>query len=102
MSFSQPRLHASTILLCDDDVEILDLLKPAFIDAGHEVIAVRTSEEAWKILNLQKIDCVLSDMRIGEGSGVELAKTIHQEFSSIRRYLMTDFQDDQGHEAREF
>ena len=96
MNFSKSRLSSATILVCDDDADVLDVLVDAFKDAGSQVVTASGSEEAWSLLQKNKVDCVLSDIRMSDGNGIDLAKKIHSHFKEIPLLLMTGFQDYKG------
>ena len=96
MNFSKSRLARSIILICDDDADVLAMLAEAFVDAGGHVVTATGSEEAWSLLQKNKVNCVLSDIRMSDGNGIDLAKKIRAQFKDIPLFLMTGFQDYKG------
>lgn len=60
------------LLLVDDQEEILEGLRMAFKRTGHELFAAASGEQAVQILNTEKIDIVLTDLRMEglDGMGV--------------------------------
>lgn len=61
------------ILLVDDDKDILGLLKESFEDLSFEVIAVSNAQSAVEVLNMKKVDCLVTDISMPGMNGVELA-----------------------------
>lgn len=102
MSFSQSRLKGATILICDDDKDIRDVLAEAFKEAGSQVVTVENTIKAWQVLQKYSVDCIVSDIQMDEGDGVEFAKKIHQSDKPIPFFLITGFSHYQGHEVKSF
>ena len=62
------------ILIVDDEKNIRSGLKIAFEDEGYETFEAADGEEAWKIINRNSIDLVITDLRMPVMSGYELLK----------------------------
>lgn len=60
---------SATILLVDDEPEILNGLKMAFGRTEHEILTANSGEEAIHILNSEVVDVVVTDLRMGEVDG---------------------------------
>lgn len=68
------------LLLADDDSFLLDMYAVKFVEAGHEVTAVRDGAEALAVLRKGTIfDGVLLDMIMPGLSGLELLRAIQKE-----------------------
>lgn len=102
MSFSKSILKSATILICDDEKDIRDVLAFAFEDAGCHVLQSENPDEAWQLIHQHKVDCIISDIRMSDGNGVDFAKKINQTYPQIPFFLMTGFTEYQGSEVREF
>lgn len=63
---------SATILLVDDEPEILSGLKMAFGRTEHEILTAGSGEEAIHILNSEVVDVVVTDLKMGDldGKGV--------------------------------
>lgn len=82
-----------TILVVDDDRYVLEattLLLDAF---DFSVLTAQDGQKALGILKTQKIDCVLSDIKMPGMSGIELLAAIKQENPDVPVILMTAYAD---------
>lgn len=67
----QPR---PSILVVDDDVEILSLLRDVLTDDGFRVLAVGSAEAAAILLAAEAVDLLITDIDLGTGDdGLALA-----------------------------
>ncbi len=65
----------ATLLVVEDELEIVDYLRDYFKMHGVEVIAAATGEEGLALLEQKKPDMVLLDMKLGAGiSGMEVLR----------------------------
>ncbi len=79
----------SIILIVDDEPNVLEVVKEMLEHENLEILAAYSVAEAKSIIYRQNINIVLTDMLLGDGSGVDLlkeAKKIHPESQVI---LMT-------------
>lgn len=67
---------SSSILLVDDEPDIVQTLGYRLQAAGYEVITAANGEEALEVLRRQDIDLVLADFMMPEMNGIELTRTI--------------------------
>ena len=102
MSFSQPRIVGANILICDNDEDVRSILIEAFKDAGSHAIESSSLSQAWQFIQKYQIDCIICDISLDDGDGVQFAKRLMQSEYEIPLYLITGFSDYQGHEVREF
>jgi CheY-like chemotaxis protein len=68
------RFRPRTVLLVDDDTEVLSLLAETMSGFGHRVIQAKDGPEALKcLLKYRSIDCIFSDVVMPNGmTGVQL------------------------------
>lgn len=83
---------SKTILCVDDEIDILELLVDELEDEGFQTLQALGYKEALDVLAKNKVDCVISDIKMPDGSGVELAKEIVKT-NKIPVYLITGFND---------
>lgn len=102
MSFSQSRLQGATILICDDDKDVREVLVEAFEDAGCQVVAASSTKQAWQVIQKYTVDCIVSDIQMSDGDGVDFAKRVYDSEAPIPFFLITGFSDYQGHEVKSF
>lgn len=78
-----------TILIIDDDTSILDVLAIAFRLQGYKVFTAENGTAGLDIFDKEKIDIVLTDIRMPGLSGEELATRIRKESPHTKLAMMT-------------
>jgi two-component system nitrogen regulation response regulator NtrX len=68
----------ASILVVDDDAQILSLLSAALRDAGHSTFTTMTATEGLVRFSEGDPDLVLLDLRLPDGDGMELLKTMSE------------------------
>jgi len=82
------------ILIVDDEKELCKVISWDFEDAGFEVIQANGGIEAFKILQDDHFDIVLSDIKMPKGDGVELLRNISELDIKMKAFfLMTGYAD---------
>ena len=71
-------MNNNRLLLVDDEVELLDLLKDRFELEGFEVLTATNGREAFKIYKEKSICAIISDVRMPNGDGIELLKKVRE------------------------
>lgn len=84
---------APTILIVDDDPNILELLQESLEDLSFKVVKALNGKEALAVLRAQKVDCLVTDISMPEMDGPELIRTIQQEGSRLPFFFITAYQD---------
>jgi len=64
------------ILAVDDEVDLLDIITRGFKALDFEVLKAYSGNEAWKILQTEQVDTVITDVRMEDGTGLELLEKI--------------------------
>lgn len=82
------RKHAN-ILLVDDDTSLLKLLGMRLTSEGFTVTTAKTGPEALRQLLSNKIDLVISDLRMDEMDGIALFKAIQQQQPGLPVIILT-------------
>ncbi len=82
---------ANTILIVDDEEKLRSLLSRIIKLEGFEVQEAETAKAALKKLELKDIDVVLCDVKLPDGNGVDLVKTIKEKFPLIEVVLLTAY-----------
>lgn len=102
MAFSQQSMSGFSILVCDDDPMICDLLREAFVSAGCRVLEANSGNAAWALMQKdKKIDCVVTDLDMPDGDGIQLIKNIRSYQQRLPIFLITGFADYRGNEVLE-
>lgn len=68
-----------TLLLVDDDDNMRELTAAIFRMKGFKIFSAHNAPSALEILKNQRVDLVLSDIRMPGGDGISLLETIRRE-----------------------
>src|SRR5580704_16441645 len=64
----------ATVLIVDDEAGVREGLVRAVASKGHRTVAAASLEEARRVLANEPPDCVLLDVRLKDGDGLELLR----------------------------
>ncbi len=82
------------ILLVDDDTELLASVSDIFRLFGYSVQTAISGNQAWGIIKENPVDLVISDVRMEDGTGIELLEKCKQQNRLTPRVLLvTGYQD---------
>ena len=81
----------SNILIVDDEPLVLDSLTGLMMELGYSVTPCRDGNEAMDNFTKDKIDIVITDIKMPIISGIELLENIHNINKEIPVILMTAF-----------
>ena len=76
--------RSANLLLADDDPGLLKLLGMRLSSEGFRVSTAESGPEALKVLNKEKIDLVISDLRMDEMDGMALFAEIQKPIPACR------------------
>ena len=79
------------ILIVEDDAGLREALTDTLELGGYKVIAAEDAESALVALNQQHIDLVVSDIQMGDMSGLSLLRSIKSRLPNMPVLLMTAF-----------
>lgn len=80
-----------TILLVDDDEQLLWVLGKTLIDEGYEVLSTADGPQALAIAESRKPDLVLLDVGLPTMNGIEVLQRIRQIDSRIRVMIVSAY-----------
>ncbi len=90
------------VLVVDDEDEIIEILEEHFEMLDCWVLTAGSGEEALEILLKQRVDFVISDIRMPNGDGLFLLKRIREELKEPPPVLLiSSFSDINAREAVE-
>ncbi len=74
-----------TTMVVEDDDEVRGTLIRFLSGLGHEVVGASTAAEAFTEIRRRKVACVLLDVRLPDGSGVDLVPQIldHEQHAAV-------------------
>lgn len=81
------------ILVVDDEEIMRSLMTKILQKAGYSVQTADCGAEALKALRTNKIDIVMSDVKMPDGSGFDLLREIKATYSGIAVIMMTAYAD---------
>ena len=89
----------TTILVVEDEVEVLEYNKGMLVNAGYKVRAARNGAEAVLILDeLDELDLLITDVIMPGGiSGIEVAEEARSAFSQVRILFVSGYASESLH-----
>jgi DNA-binding NtrC family response regulator len=85
--------RASTVLVTDDNRDVVDALAELLKSSGYRVIATYAAREALDALDLDSsVGVVISDVRMPELDGFDFLRVVKHRYPAIKVILVT------GHE----
>ena len=78
-----------TVLLVDDNRDLLQFLERLMAESGWELLAAETAGEALKIASKRKPNAALLDYMLPDGNGVELAQRLQRMAPHLPVIIMT-------------
>ncbi len=85
--------HPPRLLIVDDDAGQRSLLDSFLASQGFETVPVSTGQRALEVLREQKIDMMISDVRMPGLSGLDTLRLARKEHSSFPILLVTAYAD---------
>jgi DNA-binding NtrC family response regulator len=84
-------MEPAKVLVVDDEVAILRLLKEALTQWGYEVATAGSVTEALEAIRTGLFDAALTDIRMPDMSGLDLLREIKKQDESIEVVIMTGY-----------
>jgi len=81
----------ATVLIVDDEQTIREFLGILLKKEGHHVVVAETIAQAQAMLKDREFDLVVTDLRLGDGSGMDLLKFIKQSRPETQVVMITAF-----------
>ncbi|MEH6407784.1 MAG: sigma-54 dependent transcriptional regulator, partial [Leeuwenhoekiella sp.] len=79
------------ILIVEDDVAFCKMLCTFLEKKGYGVFSAYTAEEAFRLLDTNKIGLVITDVRLPDKNGLDLLKHVKNHYTYIPVILMTGY-----------
>jgi len=86
-----PPAVAPHVLVVDDEPDLRTLYELTLLRAGYRVDAAATLEEGWGLLQRQRFDAVITDMRLPDGLGLDLLHRMAADQRPERCIVMTAY-----------
>src|SRR6202167_2898270 len=85
----EPAPSHPTVLLVDDNRDLLQFLERLMAESGWELMAAESAGEARKLVAKRKPNAALLDYMLPDGNGVELAQQLKQMVPNLQIIMMT-------------
>ena len=83
-----------SILLVDDEKQILNSLKRMLSPRGYRVFLAESGEEALSVLAEEKIDLLITDIRMPGMNGFDLLMTVKEKYPSVIRIVLSGYAEE--------
>ncbi|HVY61696.1 MAG TPA: sigma-54 dependent transcriptional regulator [Planctomycetota bacterium] len=81
----------ASVLVVDDDVEFARMVERLLASEGYRAAHAASSRAALDTLARGRFDIVLTDMKMPEGSGIELLRAVRDRHPSVEVVIMTGY-----------
>lgn len=85
--------NSITLLVVDDEALVRQLVEKILLKEGYVVLTAGDGAEALEMLKHEKIDIVVSDIKMPNMNGFELLQTAKKAHPSLAFVIMTGFGD---------
>jgi len=93
---SKKKTYRYRVLAVDDNLNALEIIKRNLEGVGHKVITCNSVQNAVEILNGNKIDLVITDLKMPKHSGLDLIRHISENFQNIGVIMVTGYPSIEG------
>jgi DNA-binding response OmpR family regulator len=83
------------ILIVDDEIAIVDVLKSFLEEKGHKVFSAYDGEQAVEIAKQERPHLILLDIYRPKMDGIEVLKTVRSFDESVGVIMITAFREEQ-------
>ncbi|MFT6387577.1 MAG: two-component system response regulator PilR (NtrC family) [Cellvibrionaceae bacterium] len=77
------------VLIIDDEPDIRGLLSMTLERMGHNTVCAANLEDSKKQLNEKSFDLCLTDLKLPDGSGIDIVKSIHKNYPETPVIVIT-------------
>lgn len=84
----------STILIVDDEVQILKTMRRLFSETNYKILTAENGMDALTLLEGNPIDLIISDMKMPLMNGYQLLSTVKAKYPHIIRISLSGYADE--------
>ncbi|RPE13473.1 sigma-54-dependent Fis family transcriptional regulator [Chitinophaga lutea] len=84
-------MSTGQILIIDDEDQLRKLLGRLLGREGYSVLEAKDAKAAWKLLEKEEIQVVLSDVKLPDANGVELTQAIKAKYPEVEIIVLTAY-----------
>src|SRR4030065_2641634 len=82
-------MENETILVVDDDEDILELIERHLSNKGYDVVTAYDGEQALILLDKVKFDLVITDLKMPKVDGMEVLRKVKEKDPNIEVVILT-------------
>ncbi len=90
---SGAQVQAGVILVVDDDPDICAAVDAMLMDAGFQTKQAACGFDAIRIIASEQVRCVVSDIRMANGNGLELLDSLRKHNPKVPVFFITGYDD---------
>jgi two-component system response regulator PilR (NtrC family) len=79
------------LLVVDDEPDLRTLYELALLREGYDIETAGTVEEAWTLLSAARYSAIITDMRLPDGTGLDLLRRLEQAGRSEKAIVITAY-----------
>jgi DNA-binding NtrC family response regulator len=83
--------HKTTVLIVDDDPNILEVLNARLFSAGFQVLTATGAHQALDLLKAHPVNLLISDIRMPDMGGMELFEEVHSSHPDLPVIFLTAY-----------
>ena len=83
--------HLKTILLVDDEINVLSALKRLLRRDGYNILSTTSAAEAFEILATNRVGVIVSDQRMPEMNGTEFLAQVKEIYPNTMRMVLSGY-----------
>jgi len=86
-------MEKRAVLFVDDEEKVLTSLKRGLLGEPYETLFANSGKEALEILQRNEVHLIVTDMRMPKMDGLELLRTVKEEYPHIIRIVLSGYAD---------
>jgi len=90
---NQALVRNERILIVDDEDALRKLTAEIFSDNGYQVFSASNGQQALKILTIESIDLMISDVIMPDINGFQLAAKVQEKYPQVKIQLVSGFSE---------
>jgi len=79
------------LLVVDDEPDLRTLYELALLREGYDIDTAGTVEDAWALLGVARYSAIITDMRLPDGTGLDLLRRLEQAGRSEKTIVITAY-----------
>ena len=80
-----------TILFVDDEIRLLRSIERGMLDEPYRLLFAESGKDALKLLEVNEVHVLVTDMRMPEMTGLELLKLVKDRYPHIVRLVLSGY-----------